>query len=71
MSQCCAHKDIPAEEIQNAIYAVGREAGYENLRDFFKELYQILLGQEEGPRLGSFFKLYGIDKTIELIESKV
>jgi len=59
-----------AEEIQNAIYAVGREAGYENLRDFFKELYQILLGQEEGPRLGSFIKLYGIDKTIQLIDEK-
>ena len=64
-------KNTEAEDIQKAVYALGREAGYENLRDFFKELYQILLGQEEGPRLGSFFKLYGIDKTIELIESKV
>lgn len=65
------NSETEAEEIQKAIYAVGREAGYENLRDFFKELYQILLGQEEGPRLGSFFKLYGLDKTIELIESKL
>jgi lysyl-tRNA synthetase class 1 len=59
------------EEIQNEIYAIGREAGYENLRDFFKEIYQILLGQTQGPRLGSFFKLYGIQETIKLIESKV
>jgi lysyl-tRNA synthetase class 1 len=59
------------EEIQNNIYAVGRDAGYENLRDFFKDLYQILLGQTEGPRLGSFFKLYGIENTIKLIEGKL
>ena len=59
------------EEIQNKIYAIGTEAEYENLRDFFKELYQILLGQTQGPRLGSFFKLYGIKETIKLIESKL
>jgi len=59
------------EEIQNEIYTIGREAGYENLRDFFKEIYQILLGQTQGPRLGSFFKLYGIPETIKLIESKI
>ena len=59
------------EEIQNEIYTIGREAGYENLRDFFKEIYQVLLGQTQGPRLGTFFKLYGISKTIKLIESKI
>jgi lysyl-tRNA synthetase, class I len=59
------------EEIQNQIYAIGREAGYENLRDFFKEIYQIILGQTEGPRLGSFFKLYGINETIKLIKTKI
>ncbi len=60
-----------SEEIQKEIYAIAREASYENLRDFFKEIYQILLGQTRGPRLGSFFKLYGIQKTIKLIDSKV
>lgn len=66
-----ADDSITGEEVQNLIYAVGREAGYENLRDFFKEIYMILLGQEDGPRLGSFFKLYGIDNTISLIKSKI
>jgi lysyl-tRNA synthetase class 1 len=60
-----------SEEIQNQIYAIGRDAGYENLRDFFKELYQILLGQIEGPRLGSFIKLFGIEDTRKLIRSKI
>ena len=62
---------ITSEELQNMIYEIGREANYENLRDFFKEIYIILLGQEDGPRLGSFFKLYGIKETIELINSKI
>jgi lysyl-tRNA synthetase class 1 len=63
--------DTDSVAIQNRIYDIGMEAGYENLRDYFKELYQILLGQTEGPRLGTFIKLYGIDKTIELIEEKI
>lgn len=59
------------EEIQTKIYAIGTAANYENLRDFFQELYQILLGQTQGPRLGSFFKLYGIGATMSLIEEKL
>lgn len=64
-------QDITAEELQNKIYAVGRDAGYENLRDFFQDLYEILLGQSQGPRLGSFFKLFGIAETRKLIEEKI
>ena len=62
---------LPAdpEVIQTEIYEVGKRHNYTNLRDWFKALYQILLGQDEGPRLGSFFALYGVDKTIELIEA--
>jgi len=65
-----ADNNITGEELQNAIYAIGTEAAYENLRDFFKELYMILLGQEEGPRLGTFFKLYGLEETKKLIQGK-
>ena len=60
-----------AEEIQNKIYEIGTNAGYENLRDYFKELYQILLGQTEGPRFGSFIKLFGVSEFIGVIESKI
>ena len=59
--------DAEAEDIQSAVFAVGREAGYENLREWFSCLYQVLLGQEEGPRMGSFIKLYGIDASRELV----
>ena len=59
--------DAPAEDIQSAVFAVGKEAGYENLREWFSCLYQVLLGQDEGPRMGSFIKLYGVDETRALI----
>jgi lysyl-tRNA synthetase class 1 len=60
----------PAEEIQNSVYAIGKEFEFE-LKDWFKALYEILLGAEQGPRFGSFVALYGIDETIELIKSKI
>ena len=57
-----------AEEIQTQVYEVGKRHGYENLRDWFKAQYQILLGQEQGTRIGSFFALYGLPETIALID---
>ena len=60
--------DASSEDIQTAVYAVGKAAGYENLRDWFKCLYEVLLGQSEGPRMGSFFALYGREKSIQLID---
>ncbi len=67
----CVSNDESSEEIQNKLYTIGMEANYENLRDFFKELYQIIIGQTQGPRLGSFFKLYGVENTINLIKEKL
>jgi lysyl-tRNA synthetase class 1 len=62
-------ENVSSEDIQNAMYSIGMESGYENLRFFFSDLYQILLGQTEGPRLGSFIKLYGINNTKSLIST--
>ena len=55
------------ETIQNEVFATGREHGFDNLREWFQALYQILLGQDQGPRFGSFVALYGIDRTRALI----
>ncbi len=64
--------DLPAdaagEDIQSAVYATGKAAEYENLRQWFLCLYEVLLGQSEGPRMGSFFALYGRDKSIQLMQ---
>ena len=56
------------EDIQTEVYAVGRENGYENLRDWFKTLYEVLFGQTQGPRMGSVIALYGVAESIQLIE---
>jgi lysyl-tRNA synthetase class 1 len=64
-----AAPDASAEELQNAVYEIGkREAfGFDNLRDWFKALYETLLGSSQGPRMGSFIALYGIPETRKLI----
>jgi lysyl-tRNA synthetase class 1 len=56
-----------AEEAQQVFYDVARDV-YSNMREFFLMLYEVLLGQKEGPRWGSFTVLYGIEKTVALIE---
>lgn len=58
-----------ADDTQTAIFTVGKNHNYENLRDWFGCLYETLLGQEQGPRMGSFCVLYGFDKTINLINN--
>jgi lysyl-tRNA synthetase, class I len=59
--------DASAEDIQNIVYAIGKDGGFENLRDWFKALYETLLGSSAGPRMGSFIALYGIDNSRKLI----
>ena len=55
------------EEIQNLVFEVGKAQGFETLRDWFKALYETLLGTSQGPRMGSFIALYGIDNIRKLI----
>ncbi len=57
-----------SEQIQSEIYEIGKKHHFSNLRNFFKLIYQVLLGQEQGPRLGSFVKLYGKNNTCLLLE---
>lgn len=59
---------LDAEELQTLAFAVGKDHGFENLRDWFKALYEVLLGQSQGPRFGGFIALYGVDETVALID---
>ena len=61
--------DSSAEDLQTAVYEIGKneEFGFENLRDWFRALYETLLGSSQGPRMGSFIALYGIANTRKLI----
>lgn len=56
-----------AEDIQNIVYEIGKTGGFEQLRDWFKALYETLLGSSQGPRMGSFIALYGVANTRALI----
>lgn len=62
-----------AEELQDIVYEVGKghETTFASLRDWFKALYEILLGQEQGPRMGSFFALYGVQESIALLDRAI
>ncbi|MFC7704387.1 lysine--tRNA ligase [Plastorhodobacter daqingensis] len=59
---------LDAEELQSLVFAVGKEHGFEPLRDWFTALYEVLLGASQGPRFGGFIALYGVDETVTLLE---
>ena len=61
--------DSAAEDLQTIVYEIGKmeQFGFENLRDWFKALYQTLLGSDQGPRMGSFIALYGVANSRKLI----
>jgi lysyl-tRNA synthetase class 1 len=72
--------DTSAEDIQNAVYEIGRREPFLNHKklakdgrpgvslDWFNMLYQVLLGQEKGPRFGSFVAVYGVQNAIAMID---
>ena len=67
----CNDKMTP-EEIQTKIYSAGKENGYsENLRDWFKLIYEVVFGDENGPRMGFFISFFGVKETKQLIIDKL
>ena len=63
---------LSPEEIQTLVYTVGKENGYQkNLRNWFKLIYQVVFGEENGPRMGFFISFFGLKETIELISNKI
>lgn len=58
---------LEAEALQTMVFAVGKDHGFEPLKDWFAALYQVLLGADQGPRFGGFVALYGVDETRDLI----
>ena len=64
--------DMSPEDIQTLIYSTGKENGYEEkLREWFKLIYEVVFGDENGPRLGFFIKFFGIKETKQLIKDKL
>jgi len=64
--------DMNPEDIQSLIYSVGKENGYkDNLRDWFKLIYEVVFGDENGPRMGFFISFFGVNETKQLIKDKI
>ena len=63
---------LSPEEIQTLVYTVGKENGYQkNLRNWFKLIYQVVFGEENGPRMGFFISFFGLNETIQLISDRI
>ena len=66
------NNNMEPEDIQTKIYTVGKENGYkENLRDWFKLIYEVVFGDENGPRMGFFISFFGVSETKQLIKDKL
>ncbi len=60
------------EEIQTEVFSVGKNHyEKENLRNWFKAIYEIVFGDEQGPRMGSFISFFGRQETIQLLENSL
>jgi lysyl-tRNA synthetase class 1 len=66
-----APADVDEAALQAIVFDVGKRHDYTELRAWFGTLYEVLLGQKEGPRFGSFIAVYGVEETVTLIQSKV
>ena len=64
--------EMTPEDIQTLIYSAGKENGYsENLREWFKLIYEVVFGDENGPRMGFFISFFGVKETKDLIINKI
>jgi lysyl-tRNA synthetase class 1 len=73
-------EDATPEQIQDVVYEIGRREPFLDHKkkakdgkpgvslDWFNMLYQVLLGQEKGPRFGSFVAVYGLQNTVDMID---
>ena len=59
------------EALQTLTFTVGKEHEFENLRDWFTAIYEVTMGQSQGPRFGSFVAIYGPTETAEMIEARL
>jgi len=64
--------EMSPEDIQTLIYSTGKENGYaDSLRDWFKLIYEVVFGDENGPRMGFFISFFGVKETTELLINKL
>jgi lysyl-tRNA synthetase class 1 len=59
------------EALQTITFSVGKDHAFENLRDWFTAIYEVTMGQSQGPRFGSFVAIYGPSETADMIEARL
>ena len=57
---------LDSDALQSLVFSCGRES-FDQMRDWFKALYEVLLGASQGPRFGGFIALLGIKESVALI----
>lgn len=60
--------DATEDDYQTAVFDAGKAQNYENIREWFTGLYEVVFGQSEGPRMGAFTKIFGAHAMAELID---
>ncbi|HVY89287.1 MAG TPA: lysine--tRNA ligase [Hyphomonadaceae bacterium] len=60
-----------AESLQTMVFAVGTEHAFDPLRAWFTAIYEVCLGQSQGPRFGGFIALYGVKESAKLIRDSL
>jgi lysyl-tRNA synthetase class 1 len=60
-----------AEKVQFEVYEVGKRHAFDPLRDWFRAIYEVVLGQTQGPRFGSFAALFGCRETAAMIRRAI
>lgn len=63
--------DHTSDHLQTLAFSIGKKHEFEDLKSWFGCLYEVLLGQTQGPRMGSFIAFYGVANTIALIEDRL
>ena len=61
--------EADGDALQTLVFSIGKEFEFDPLRDWFKAIYEVLLGASQGPRFGGFIALYGVAETVALIDS--
>ncbi len=61
---------LQSDDYMTEVFSAGKENGYDKseLREWFQAIYEVCLGQSQGPRFGSFIQLYGVKDTVQLIQ---
>lgn len=64
-------EECSVDDVQNLVYEIGKRPCFPELKAWFKACYEVLLGNDQGPRMGSFIKLFGLRETIALLDKAI